>query len=50
MKQIREKKMKWPGSWLGEGKPKDFRDLLDYMRALAFEDKPDYKRLNKDFE
>ena len=42
--------MKWPGSRLGEGKPKDFGDLLDYARVLAFEDKPDYKRLNKDFE
>ena len=50
MKQIREKKMKWPGPRLGEGKPKDFGNLLDYARALAFEDKPDYKRLSKGFE
>ena len=36
MKQIREKKMKWPGPRLGEGKPKDFGNLLDYSRALSF--------------
>ncbi|ETW77752.1 hypothetical protein HETIRDRAFT_241720, partial [Heterobasidion irregulare TC 32-1] len=50
MKQIREKKMKWPGPRLGEGKPRDFGDLLDYARALAFEDKPDYERLSRGFE
>ncbi|OBZ77476.1 Casein kinase I isoform alpha [Grifola frondosa] len=50
MKQVREKKKRWPGERLGAGMVKEFGELLDYARALSFEEKPDYERLKDGFE
>jgi hypothetical protein len=50
MKQVREKKRRWPGPRLGKGFEKFFGDLLDYARALGFEERPDYDMLRKGFE
>lgn len=50
MKQVREKKKRWPGQRLGEGFAKEFGELLDYARALEFESKPDYVGLMSGFQ
>jgi hypothetical protein len=50
MKQVREKKMQWPGQRLGEGLSKEFGDLLDYVRALEFDSEPDYEGLRSSFQ
>lgn len=50
MKEVREKKRRWPGQRLGEGMAKEFGDLLDYARALEFEEEPDYEDLRSSFQ
>lgn len=44
MAQVREKKRAWTGAGLGEGFPDPFGQLLDYSRALGFDENPDYTR------
>ena len=43
MKQVGEKKRAWTGRRLGEGKAKEFRELLDYARVLEFTSTPDWR-------
>jgi hypothetical protein len=45
MEQVREKMRRRPGQHLVEGIAKEYGDLLDYARALEFEEKPDYGAL-----
>lgn len=35
---------------MGEGKAKEFGELLDYARALGFGERPDYEMLMRGFE
>ncbi|KIM74543.1 hypothetical protein PILCRDRAFT_828099 [Piloderma croceum F 1598] len=50
MAQVREKKRAWTGSRLGEGYPDIFGQLLDYSRALVFDENPDYARFQAVFD
>jgi casein kinase I family protein HRR25 len=37
------------GGWTGKGFPQEFATYLNYVRALRFDDKPDYGYLRKLF-
>ncbi|KAG7851408.1 hypothetical protein KL941_001077 [Ogataea angusta] len=47
--RILEKKMATPAEVLARGLPLEFRHYLNYVRALRFDDKPDYIYLRKIF-
>lgn len=47
--KISEKKMSTPVEQLCKGFPQEFATYLNYVRALRFDDKPDYGYLRKLF-
>jgi hypothetical protein len=47
--KISEKKMSTPVEQLCKGFPQEFSTYLNYVRALRFDDKPDYGYLRKLF-
>eukprot|EP00831_Metopus_contortus_P007322 TRINITY_DN12801_c0_g1_i2.p1 TRINITY_DN12801_c0_g1~~TRINITY_DN12801_c0_g1_i2.p1 ORF type:complete len:442 (+),score=76.27 TRINITY_DN12801_c0_g1_i2:97-1422(+) len=48
--KIKEIKMKFPVEDLCKGLPVEFSRSIYYIRALQFEDKPDYNKLKKQFK
>ncbi|KAL1702183.1 kinase-like domain-containing protein [Schizophyllum commune] len=47
---VLREKLKWSGHALSNGYPAVFGDLLDYTRALAFDEEPDYAGWRRQFK